>query len=360
MISVRMAPIGKSSLLRLAAYYVVLALAVVLLLTALPTAWELLTLEPNRVLSGAAEAIADRFGRVPPGGVEPGNGESLGQLWVALGAMAGVLLLMTPVVWVYIITKQREGYDQSVVQTMILLPITVAGVMIVVQSSRDSLALAFALAAIVAAVRFRNTLKDTKDTVYIFLAIGVGLAAGSHALLLAALMSVVFNLVVLVLWHFNVGNLYADQRGRTGRLKLADALTGPGGGQSLAVGDPTLLAALTPAELGEVADRSARLQEHIAARVRAKKKPYNALLLVHAAQLEPAQRSVEEVLDDRTKRWKLVEILPGEGGHSTLEYLVRMRKDVLPAALLDGLRGRGAPHVVAAEFKSLKGTTKES
>lgn len=351
-----MAPIGKSPLVRLAAYYVVLALAAVLLLNAIPATWELLTLDPHRVLSGAGDALSGRLGRLAPAGAGTENGGSLGQLWVALGAMAGVLLLMAPVVWVYIITKQREGYDQSVVQTMILLPITVAGVMIVVQSSRDALALAFALAAIVAAVRFRNTLKDTKDTVYIFLAIGVGLAAGSHALLLAALMSVVFNLVVLMLWRFNVGNLYADQRGRTARVGLADALAGRGAGKSVAVGDPALLAALTPDELGEVADRSARLQEHIAARVRAKKKPYNALLLVHAAQLEPVQRAVEAVLDDQTKRWKLVEILPGEAGHSSLEYLVRMRKDVLPAALLNELRGRGAPHVVAAEFKSLKGT----
>jgi len=47
---------------------------------------------------------------------------------------------------------------------------------------RDSVALAFSLAGIVAAVRFRNTLRDTKDAVYIFLAIAVGLAAGCSRL----------------------------------------------------------------------------------------------------------------------------------------------------------------------------------
>src|SRR5256885_7014990 len=44
------------------------------------------------------------------------------------------------------------------------------------------------LAAIVAAVRFRNTLKDTKDAVYIFLALAVGVAAGVYSPTVAAVM----------------------------------------------------------------------------------------------------------------------------------------------------------------------------
>src|SRR5439155_593698 len=93
---------------------------------------------------------------------------------ITLLSMLTALLLVLPVAWVYMVTKRRSGYDQSVVQTVIILPMTVAGTVILVQ---NSLALAFALAAIVAAVRFRNTLKDTKDAVYIFLALAVGVAA---------------------------------------------------------------------------------------------------------------------------------------------------------------------------------------
>src|SRR2546430_8006441 len=73
------------------------------------------------------------------------------------------------------LTKQRQGYDPSVVQTVILLPVAVAGIVAVVQ---NSLVLAFSLAGLAAAVRFRNTLKDSKDAVYIFVAMGVGLAGG--------------------------------------------------------------------------------------------------------------------------------------------------------------------------------------
>src|SRR5437879_2824782 len=116
--------------------------------------------------------------------------------------MLTALLLVLPVAWVYMVRKRRSGYDPSVVQTRIMLPMTVAGTVILVQ---NSLALAFALAAIVAAVRFRNTLKDTKDAVYIFLALAVGVAAGVFAPTVAAVMYVVFTAVVITLWPSNVG-----------------------------------------------------------------------------------------------------------------------------------------------------------
>ena len=57
---------------------------------------------------------------------------------------------------------------------------------------RDSLALAFSLAGIVAAVRFRNNLRESGDAVYIFGAIGIGFASGIHALSVAAVLSIVF------------------------------------------------------------------------------------------------------------------------------------------------------------------------
>src|SRR5437879_4737006 len=166
--------------------------------------------------------------------------------------MLTALLLVLPVAWVYMVRKRRSGYDPSVVQTVIMLPMTVAGTVILVQ---NSLALAFALAAIVAAVRFRNTLKDTKDAVYIFLALAVGVAAGVFAPTVAAVMSLVFNAAMLGLWKSNVGNIYADQRGgRTPALPPAEGLLGPRRRASaqLAVGDPDLLAALAPSELEEV------------------------------------------------------------------------------------------------------------
>ena len=256
------------------------------------------------------------------------------------------------------LTKQRSGYDQSVVQTVIILPMTVAATVILVQ---NSLALAFTLAAIVAAVRFRNNLKDTKDAVYIFLALAVGVAAGVFSPTVAAVMSLMFNVVVLALWELNVGNIYADQQGRTPALPPAEGLLGPRRRSSaaLAVGDPDLLAALAPHELEEVADRAARLQAYVMARSGDKKEDrFNGVLLVHTTQPEAAQRVIEELLQRQARRWRLAEIVPAEAGRSTLEYLIRLRDEFLPATLLDALKGRGTPPVDAAEYRSLRGLKK--
>ncbi|PYO60479.1 MAG: hypothetical protein DMD70_08485 [Gemmatimonadetes bacterium] len=226
---------------------------------------------------------------------------------------------------------------------------------------RADRALAFTLAAIVAAVRFRNTLKDTKDAVYIFLALAVGVAAGVFSPTVAAVMSLMFNIVVLALWELNVGNIYADQRGRMPALPPAEGLLGPRRRSSaaLAVGDPDLLAALAPHELEEVADRAARLQAYVMARAGDKKEDrFNGMLLVHTTQPEAAQRVVEELLEVQARRWRLAEIVPAEQGRSSLEYLLRLRNEFLPTTLLDALKGHGTPPIDAAEYRSLRGLKK--
>lgn len=118
-----------------------------------------------------------------------------------LFAILGVIQVMLPVTWVYL--KIRASLDQSLVETMLILPIVVAGVVIIVQ---NSLALAFSLAGIVAAVRFRNTLKNTGDSLFIFTSIGAGLAAGVRVLEIAIVVTVVFNYVFAVLWYLNYGS----------------------------------------------------------------------------------------------------------------------------------------------------------
>ena len=104
-------------------------------------------------------------------------------------AMLGSLLLMVPVAWVYRAINANTDYDHSLAATIILLPPVVAGIVIVVQ---HSLALAFSLAGIAAAVRFRRALIDTTDTLFIFVAIAVGIAAGIEALGVALVLSLFF------------------------------------------------------------------------------------------------------------------------------------------------------------------------
>lgn len=269
-------------------------------------------------------------------------------------ALLGALALMIPVAWVYLLTKQRRGYDESVVQAMLVLPIAVAGIVFIV---KFSLALAFSLAGIVAAVRFRSTLKDTKDAVYVFLAIGVGLASGAWVLGVAGILSIVFNAVILYLWWSNFGNIYADQRSRTGAMGLADVLAGPGSAATaLRIGDPQLLEAMTQEEIRDVATRVARMERYLRTESRRRKRDrLNCLLIVHAEQLVGAQALVDEILMQMARRWELAEILPGAGTTSVLEYLIRLKKGESPARLLELLRSAPGGQVLAAEYRSLKG-----
>jgi hypothetical protein len=208
---------NRSGLGRIMAYYGVLAAVALLLLRYVPVVAEALT--GGTVGAGTAD-VGAIFGSDTPPAV--GSVVTAEPPWyqavLASVSMLGALALMLPVTWVYMITRRQRGFDESVVHSLLILPVAVTGIIMVVKSS---VALAFSLAGVVAAVRFRTSLDDTKDAVYVFLAIGVGLAAGIQAFGVALALSIVFNLVVLVLWRTQFGNVYAGgYRGRVGWARV--------------------------------------------------------------------------------------------------------------------------------------------
>lgn len=302
--------------------------------------------------------LAGAFGGTPPVGTPVGTTDVADGAWgawtgaiVAALSMAGALAIMVPVTWVYMITRSQRGYEESVVHTLLILPVAVTGIVMIVQ---NSIALAFSLAGIVAAVRFRTTLDDTKDAVYVFLAIGVGLATGVQALGIALTLSVVFNLVVVVLWRTQFGNIYADQNTRAGAMRVGDVLAGPGSAQSaLRVGDPAVLEALSVDELSDIADRAVRIERHVSEeRARKKGERANTMLLVHGPDAGPIQAFLDPVLDEMAVRWKMAEIEPSESGVMAV-YLARMDGEAAQGELMD--RVRGAECITAVELRSLKG-----
>lgn len=341
---------SRRRLLRVLLYYAMLAAAVVALVRFVPGAGEVLgggrlpAWEEAAELTGAP-VVGAPIAETPASGALPG----------AISMLAA-LLIMVPVTWIYMATRRRRGYDESVVHTLLILPIAVAGIVMIVQ---HSLALAFSLAGIVAAVRFRTTLEDTKDAVYVFLAIGVGVAAGVQAFGLAVVLSLLFNAVVLVLWASRFGNVYAGAE--PGGIALGDALVGPDTGSAARViGDAALLDAAAPPDLAAVLERAAGMERHLAAeRLRKKARRANALLIVRASRAAPAQECVEPALEELASRWKLVEILPTTDEGVTLEYLARLDGVAAEGALLDRLR-RASGVIEAAELRSLAGLGRRS
>jgi hypothetical protein len=98
--------------------------------------------------------------------------------------------------------RTGEEYDQSLISTIMVLPLVVTGIVIIVQ---NSLALAFALAGIAGAVRFKNSLKSSGDALFILVSVGIGLAGGIGAVELALVLSVAFNVAFLLLWSTEYG-----------------------------------------------------------------------------------------------------------------------------------------------------------
>ena len=119
-------------------------------------------------------------------------------LFVSIGAT----LLAVPVSWAYFITSRARRIDQSFLQTILVLPLLVTGIAMIVL---NSIALAFSLAGVVAAVRFRFSLDQPSDAMYIFVAIGIGLGSGIGALGVAYVISCMFVFATLVIWKLEYG-----------------------------------------------------------------------------------------------------------------------------------------------------------
>ena len=277
---------------------------------------------------GVAESIftgADRGDSVAP--AEPAEVHKFERAFTALVVAFGALLLTLPTAWVYMFTR-RLRYDPSLVQSVVILPIVVSGIVIVV---KHSLALAFSLAGIVAVVRFRNTLKDPKDAVYVFLALGIGLAAGVQALDIALVMSLMFNVLVLLLWKYNIGSIYS----------------GVSPDRSvLSIGNPKLLMIRGEEDRDRVKETAADAASGMET---------DGVLIVHTRDVEAAHRALEVSLSRLTSEWRLLETVPhGRKATKTLMAVVKLNKKIDPAEVLGELDERWAPHIAAAEFVSLR------
>ena len=78
--------------------------------------------------------------------------------------------------WIYMLTHTGLSYSRSFVSSLVVLPVIVALMMVIMAGS---IVIAFGLLAVFAVVRFRNVLKDTRDTSFILWAILEGLGVGT-------------------------------------------------------------------------------------------------------------------------------------------------------------------------------------
>jgi hypothetical protein len=336
-----------SPILRLAGYFLLLVVVTGLVAMAVPWFPDLL--------------VPSQPGESPfPGAMGPSTAELVSTVsqTAILGLMAllAALAFSAPVVWIYTVIMRQEGYDRAFVRLMASLPVVVAGV---VQVVRGDLALAFALAGIVAAVRFRTTVKDLQDAVFAFAAIAIGLATGTGNFTLAGAISTIFCGLSYALWRGNVGDVGPSLTLTHGGVQLSEALAPGESHKAVIIGDDDAADPIQTEDLPALADHIDRLADYVRADALRKKSKYNTLLLVYTDQPDEATDHVEEVLDDHARRWVLVDEIQRNGsGLVALEYLLRLKKKVDVGTMVDRFGcGNGAP-CVAAELKPIKGLRK--
>ncbi len=338
-----LAPRGlQNVVLRTAVYYVVLFGAASLL-------WRLP--QAKAVMQGSLDALfsAQGFPGLGPATPEPASA-AIGATTLALTvatAMLGAVLLALPVAWIYGLTRKKKGYQQSVVQTLMVLPPLVASVVVLV---KYSLALAFGLGAIVAAVRFRNTLEDSKDAVYIFLATAIGLAAAVQ-LPVAAVISVLFNVLVLALWYTDFGKATAFEGDRAKRRLEQTRSRMRQTGTFVATVDKELFENMSAEQLELVADSAWRRRRRMESDEPDDEEMQrrDVLLRLKTNDAEATRIAVEGLFDDFLKKWRLGGVVHEKDGTHVVEYAVQLKKEARSSDLLDALNAKSP--VIGVEIK---------
>lgn len=103
---------------------------------------------------------------------------------------------------VYKLTHRGVNYELTFMASLVILAPIVALVMLFI---RGNLVLSLGLVGSLSIIRFRTPIKDTRDMVYLFWVIAVGLGAGTYNWAMVALASLFILIVVFVLYLFKYG-----------------------------------------------------------------------------------------------------------------------------------------------------------
>ncbi|HUQ47143.1 MAG TPA: DUF4956 domain-containing protein [Gemmatimonadaceae bacterium] len=329
---------------RLVAYYLFLGLLAFGVALLFPRLIEMLAGKGVEALPAGEKALTDGLtgGGITASFFGPGT---LGDVAIStLVILVGTLLLMLPVSWVYMSARSVQGHSQSVTQTLIILPLVVAGIIIVVQ---NSLALAFSLAGVVGAVRFRTNLKDTRDLVFVFLSIAVGFAAGVQSLAVGAIVSMFFNFVIILTWRYDYGRNVLTPTASSQWAGPLQALASETGQHE--VPDRDLILSLTPEDADALAERFERVRGQLG---KNKKKPrYDSVLTISTDEVSKAQEAVKKVLDEAARRYQLDEVIMNTGKPSVMHYLVKLKKSMTRDQFLTDIQSEAGGLITSADLE---------
>ena len=293
-------------ILRLGIYYAAWLLALSGLFHLFPRILYYVALERERIFVAKGLDPGTDAVPFPMGDIREGVGRLVDPAHTipVMVAMVLAFAVTLPIAWVYRWTRPRKKYNQSFAQTLLVVPISIALVVFLV---KGSLALAFSLAGIVAAVRFRTSLDEPIDAVYMFMAIGIGLAAGTQLTTVAYLASLFFVAVSLAVWKTNFG---AHREAVSGWRILPGELDDHPGGR-----------------------------------------PRDARIEVHAKKPNAARKAAARVLESSTREWKLAEESKNPDGTAVVLFDVWVEPGVDPATLVGEIEEAGKRSIDNVQMK---------
>jgi len=105
---------------------------------------------------------------------------------------------------VYSLTHGGYSYSKQFLQSIVLVGLIVSLIMVIIGSD---IARAFALVGAMSIVRFRTPVKDSRDLIFIFAAIAIGMACGVQFFAMAAIFTVTMVIFVFVFYYSGFGEL---------------------------------------------------------------------------------------------------------------------------------------------------------
>lgn len=121
---------------------------------------------------------------------------------VALAALLLSFVTSMVIAVVYTLTYQGIGYLRSFVHTIAMSGLVAALVMLAIG---DDIARGLGMVGALTLVRFRTTLKDTRDLIFVFVSLAAGVACGVQAFAVALLGTAIFVAAAIFLTWSNFG-----------------------------------------------------------------------------------------------------------------------------------------------------------
>jgi hypothetical protein len=106
-------------------------------------------------------------------------------------------LLTAVVAAIYKNTHRGTSYSQSFAQTLVLMGMVTALIMLIIGSN---IARAFSLVGALSVIRFRNAVKETRDVGFMFVVMAIGMAIGTRFYLLATVATAILGAVIYVMF----------------------------------------------------------------------------------------------------------------------------------------------------------------